>query len=28
VRLDEDRGREGNRAAAVAAALRLLIDLR
>jgi nicotinamide-nucleotide amidase len=28
VRLDEDRGREGNRAAAVAAALRLLVELR
>ena len=28
VRLDEDRGREGNRAAAVAAALRLLVGLR
>ncbi len=28
VRLDEDRGREGNRAAAVAAALRILVNLR
>jgi PncC family amidohydrolase len=27
VRLDEDRGREGNRAAAVTAALRLVLDL-
>jgi nicotinamide-nucleotide amidase len=27
VRLGEDRGREGNRAAAVAAALRLLIEM-
>ncbi|GAC1574439.1 MAG: hypothetical protein NVS3B18_08040 [Candidatus Dormibacteria bacterium] len=28
VRLDDDRGREGNRAAAVAAALHLLVELR
>jgi hypothetical protein len=27
VRLDEDRGREANRAAAVTAALRLVLDL-